>query len=138
MAKKPRPDPFSEGVISLIYKWFFGPLIFYKPHDMAIKEWLEYLFDVKNREITRYRVTKPFTVPGLYYSAPLVKVQGIGYRELKEDDILWVRRDARNPDTIDVEFMGGQGRADQVFALNSSQWGFVQLHVTEDERKKKE
>jgi hypothetical protein len=137
MGRKPRPEPFSEGSITEIYKYFFGPLIHYKPALMPIKDWMEILFDLKNREITRYLVERPFHMPGLYYSAPAMKVQGIGYRDVKPDSIIWVRKDARNPDQIDVEFLGGQGKKDQMFQLTEHEWDYVALHCREAERKKK-
>jgi hypothetical protein len=129
VAKQPRPDPIEEGSLKLIYKWFIGPLIIYKPASHSIKEWLEELFDIKHRDITRYVVMKPFHMPGLYCETAATKIQGVGYRTVKKDEVLWVRTDGRRPNVIDVEWLGGQGRKDQVFSLSADQWRWVKRHL---------
>lgn len=138
MPKKPRPEPHTQGMMGQIYTWFIGPLICnHKPHQMEIDAFMEQLFDFKNRDITRYVAKNDFVLPGLYYSAPLMKVQGVGYRDVKAGTELYVRKDARSPNTIDVEFFGGQGGKDQVFALDKSQWECVLLNLEEAERERK-
>lgn len=137
MAKPERPDPFTEGSIADIYRHFFGRLIIYKPPNMAIKDWLEVLFDIPNRDIGRWKVSRDFRMPGLYYEAASTPIQGIGYRAVKAGAELWVRRDARDLNIVDVEWLGGQGNKDQVFRLNESEWGWVSLHCKEADRKKK-
>lgn len=132
--KKRDRHPLTEGSLALIYKLFFGPLIQYKPNTLSINEWLESLFDVRNREITQYKCTKPFEMPGLYCQAALVRVQGLGFRDVAKGDRLWVRTDARSPNEIEVEFHGrGSQRADTVFLLDKSEWGLVQLSIEEIE-----
>jgi hypothetical protein len=137
MARKPRPDPFSEGCIRDIYKHFFGPLIFYKPPLLTIQDWLNYLFDASNRDIVRYVATKDFKMPGLLFTSGSVKVQGLGYRPVTKGDELWVRTDARNPNQIDVEYLGGVGSAEQVFSLNSSEWNWTREFVVDSDRERK-
>lgn len=137
MARKPRPDPYSQGSLKIIYEHFFGPLIRYKPQDYSIRDWMDVLFDLKNRDVVRYTAKKAFMMPGHFYAAPLMKVQGLGSRDVKPGTELYVRKDAHNPDVIDVEFQGGQGGANQVFALTAPEWGRVQRYLEEAERKKK-
>jgi hypothetical protein len=134
--KPPRPEPCTEGSLAEIYRWFFGKLNFLKPEMFTLKDWEEHLFDIKNRDITRFSVKKPFKLPGLYYMAGALKIQGLGYRQMKTGDILWVRTDERTK-KADVEVLAGQGQKDQVFELNESEWGWVRLHLEEAERKKK-
>lgn len=123
-------NPLNEGSLREIFDLFIKPLVnkygYRKMNEIVFMEWL---FDVENRQITRWKVKKPFTIPGLLYVAGAVKVQGIGYRELKPDTILWVRSDRRNPDLIDVEFQGGQGGAEQVFGLTASEWKKIQHNL---------
>ena len=123
-------NPLNEGSLREIFDLFIKPIVnkygYRKMNEMVFMEWL---FDVENRQITRWKVAKPFTIPGLMYVAGAVKVQGIGYRELKPDTILWVRSDRRNPNLIDVEFNGGQGAAEQVFALTKDEWTLVQRNL---------
>ena len=124
--------------MGLIYKWFVGPLVVkQKPKNMEIDAFMEHIFDFKNRDITRYVATRDLVIPGLYYSAPLMKVQGIGYRHISAGQEIYVRRDARAPDTVDVEFFGGQGGKDQVFALSLSEWEHVKMHLVEAEKERK-
>lgn len=138
MARKPRPDPITQGSLANIYKWFIGPLVLnQKPERQDMREFMEMIFDFKNREIVRYVAKRDFVCPGLLYLAPAMKVQGIGYRDVKAGTELWVRKDARNPDSIDVEFMGGQGGKDLVYQLTLSEWRWVSLNLDEAEREKK-
>lgn len=137
MARKPRPDPITQGSYREIYEKFFGPLIQYKPPHYSIKDWLEELFHFRHRDIVRYVAKRSFTLPGLYYLAPLMPVQGIGFRSVKEGDELFVRTDARTPDVVDVEFHGGQGGKEQVFRLTASEWGWTKLRLEEAERVRK-
>lgn len=131
--KQERPDPFAEGSIRDIYKLIFGKLIYFKPDAVSIADWLEELFDVKHRDISRFTATQDFTLPGLLYVAPAVKVQGTGYRQIREDQELWVRTDARNPDSVDVEVFAGQGEADLVYSLTRAEWDWVARFCTNHE-----
>lgn len=140
MPKKPRPDPYSEGSVAYIWKHFLGPLLQYKPFDMDMKAFLEdTVFDIKHREIMRYRAKQPFTMPGLYYAAPMMRVQGLGYRHINEGTEMFVRFDARNPDSVDVEYNAGQGNAEQWLNLTRSEWYHIAPlleEIPEKERKK--
>jgi hypothetical protein len=139
MARKPkRPEPLSEGSLADIYRHFLGPLIRYKPNSLSIKDWMEVIFDSSNRDVTRYVCKAAFKMPGLYYAAAGVKVQGIGYRQVEPGTVLWVRMDARQPDVVDVELFTGQGGKDQIFCLTRSEWSWVALHLDEAERQRKE
>lgn len=133
MARKLRPDPFAEGSLKDIYQLFFGRLIFYKPESLTIKEWMDELFDIKHREISRFIVARPFQMPGLLYETANNKIQGIGYREVPAGAELWVRHDAKNPDQYDVEWVSPHGIGDQVFCLDPFQWNFVRWHSSEKE-----
>ncbi len=135
--KAPRPEPITQGSYRQIYEWFFGRLILFKPHDMPISDWLEYLFDFKNRDIVRYICTRPFKMPGLYYASPNIKYQGVGYRKVGAGAEFFVRKDARAPDRVDVEYLAGPGRKDQVFHLTENEWDWAALHCEESERVKK-
>jgi hypothetical protein len=134
MAKKPRPDPYEQGSLKLIYKWFIGPLIIYKPASYSIKEWLEEIFDLKNREIVRYVAKQTFTLPGLYYASAAHKIQGIGERRIRMGDVLWVRFDARNPGFVDVERTKKNDLEEDVFNLTIDEWKWTERHLEVKER----
>jgi hypothetical protein len=132
--KKPRPDPMSEGNLERIFKWFFRPLMLYKPADFEMngelvknvsnQEWLEYLFHLNERDITRYRAREDFKMPGLFMERPHRKIQGIGHRWVLKSQEMWVRKDAREQ-VYHVEFNGGRGDAEQVFELDEFEWNSV-------------
>jgi hypothetical protein len=125
---KRKYEPFQEGSLAEIYKIFFGKLVIYKPETMSLQEWNEELFDVKNRDIAVMEATEAFRMPGLYYAAPLVKIQGIGFRDIPARAICFVRTDSRS-DTIDVEVFAGPGKKDSVFALTTSEWNSIAAYL---------
>lgn len=120
-----------EGSIGIIFKKIIGPLVRYKPPGMDIRAFWETLFHIDTRTIKRYLVTKPFKMPGLYCEAPLVKIQGIGFRQVKANEVLWVRTDSTTPDQIDVQWL--RPGKESLFELTSSEWGWVKLHLKERE-----
>lgn len=133
---KTRPDPLSEGSLKAIYTGFFEKLREYKPHTMTLYDWMEHLFDTKNREIHRYRAKEPFKMPGLLLLAPNYPVQGLGYREVPQNAEVWVRTDERDVN-VELEWLGGQGKKDQVFRLSRQEWRDVQPKLKLTERRKK-
>lgn len=138
MARKKRPEPHTQGELATLYKYFFGRFFHLKPDNQELRDFLdEVVFNLKTRDIVRYEARRDFTMPGLYYAASLVKIQGIGYRQVKAGTELFVRKDATTPEAIDVEFMGGQGGKDQVFCLTGSQWNSIAPHCREAERERK-
>lgn len=154
MARKPRPEPHTQGVLAIIYKHFFGALIKYKPGNyatdyttdprmrgaaesasaMTLKEWMEALFHLKDRDITRYISGKNFKMPGLYYQTANVKVQGIGYRTVNAGDEVYVRTDATIPDSVDVEVLGSR---QNVFCLTRLEWNRIAPNLVEAERQRR-
>lgn len=120
---------FTEGFIQRIYNLFFKPLVInYKPEDLSVVTFLENLFDVDYRSINRFKSRRSFKIPGLLYVAGATKVQGTGYRNVKKDSLLIVRENTRTS-TFDVEFHGAQGKAEQVFHLDNSQWNSIATHL---------
>lgn len=133
--KKQKPHPLTEGCLATIYKRFLAPLVRYKHPDMDLHSFWEHLFHAEERQIQRFRVDRPFKMPGLFYTAPTIKVQGIGERNVKEGDVLFVRTDSLTPNQIDVEWLKpGQ---DYVYELTSSEWGLIKLKCTLMERKRR-
>lgn len=116
-----------EHDIHKIYKYFIGPLVLrHKPRDLPIADFMaNTVFDIKNREIFRFITTSHFKMPGILFAAPSVKIQGIGYRHVKQGQILYVRMDRKRPEQIDVEILAGPGKRDQTFELTS--WEFATI-----------
>jgi hypothetical protein len=135
--KKYRKNPWEMGSISEIYKKVIpGPFLQYKPSETTLSEWNSFLFHTKYRTIKRYVAVRDFDMPGLYYLAPRQPVQGLGYREVSEGTLVYVREDSREPDRVDVEFQGGLGGRDQVFQLNQIELNRILPHLYEQHRKK--
>jgi hypothetical protein len=114
--------------LDLIWRWFVAPLAQYKPASMDAARWLEALWDVKNREILRFVARDEFRLPGLFCAAPLVRIQGAGRRKIRAGDTLWIRRDALNPEWIEVETVD---RHAQVFVLSSTEWNAILPNLKE-------
>lgn len=126
-------QPWREGSIQEIYDTFFRPLVArYCTDSDNPKKFIEDLFDVDNRIIRSFTAISSFNMPGLLYVTGQQKVQGLGYRAVPIDTLMWVREDRRQPShsaTVDVEFMGGIGNKDQVFNLSASEWNTIQPHL---------
>lgn len=122
MTVRRRKRPFTQGYIKKIYELFFQPLVrVYKQPGEGLHEFLDMLFDVQHRYITRYRVKQPFQIEGPLYVAGWAKVQGIGKRKIPKGSVVWVREDLREPDYVDVEIVT-RGREDQVFYVERLHW----------------
>ena len=115
-------NPYNEGSLQRIADLFIKPLIPLKPTNMSYKEWLRRIFHVETREISKYRARKPFNMLGHYLETANVKTQGIGYRPVKRNDLLWVRTDSTMPDKVEIEIQSGVGSKSQVFELNQEEW----------------
>lgn len=116
-----RVDPINEGVLRYVWDYFFKPLLYYRPNDVLFDDWFRFLFHTDQRSITQYRARADFRMPGLFYVTAMYKVQGIGGRDVREGQMLMVRKDTRD-EFYDVEFFGGQGGRDQVFQLSNIEW----------------
>lgn len=122
MLTRRRKRPFNQGYIKQIYELFFKPIVTsYKPSDQSLYDFLEELFDVKHRYITRYRVKSDFKIKGLFYVAGWAKTQGLGNRDVPAGSIIWVREDMREPEHVDIEVVR-QGREDEVYYLTKLEW----------------
>jgi hypothetical protein len=125
--------PLNEGSIADIFRHFFGPLVRYKHEEQSLGQFMGELFGLNERTITRYKVKKPFKIPGLFATAPHRKIQGIGERNVKRGDILWVRTDITKPNSIDVQWLKpGQ---DLVFELNEREFNWIRLNLESREDK---
>lgn len=117
----------SERAIGKIWVWFFEPLLQYSTHETT-KDFLKALFNTDRYTLRYYQVKSPYRIKGLY-CIPGAKVQGLGHRKLAKGTLLLVRADTKLK-TYDVEFAGGRGKKFQVFHLNESEFGELQLHIT--------
>lgn len=129
MAKRARPKPLDEGPLKDIYNWFFKPIVerFGDPESSA-HSFMEKLFDVDHRKIEQYQAVKQFRMPGLYYAAARVKLQGVGVRRVTRGTFIMARIDDKSPG-IDVEFFGGRGGRELVFHLTPAEWEEVKLNL---------
>lgn len=107
----------KQGAAKFIYKYFIGPLLYCKPKGMNLYHFLDLIFCVEDRVITRYRAKKTFKMPGLLWQQPNRLIPK-GDRTIQKGDEVWVRTDKTMPDRIDVEVFAGQGKKNNVFALN--------------------
>jgi hypothetical protein len=102
---------------------------------MPIKDWMDTIFHLKDRDIVRYVARRDFKIPGHFYQAAARKIQGLGYRKVKAGDEVFVRHDATTPDQVDVEVSSGVGT--QVFCLTQIEFNRIGAYLEEAERKRK-
>jgi len=103
-----------------IVEWFLKPLTKYKPNGSSLKDWLDNLFHLKNREIKEYIVDQDFTMLGMLVAAPYIKYYGTGDRKINKGTLLYYRYDWSLPNYIDVEII--KDNRQQVFSLTKSEW----------------
>lgn len=125
-----RPNPLDEGSIKEIWRYFFGPLVYYKPDNVLLRDWYAHLFHLDTRYIDQYVATAEFKMPGLFWQAPHVKTQGLGYRTIKEGTGLMVRHDTID-DVYDIEFFGGKSERTQVFTLDKHEFNSIRPKIAE-------
>lgn len=128
--RRRRYKPVNEGSLRSISEWFLSPIYRqYREENQSAKSFFDELFDVDGRVIQRWKVRAPFRMPGLLYMGGFVKIQGAGQRYLKRGQLVLTRTDKVNPSHVDVEFFAGQGKRDQCFYLDQSEWELVKLSL---------
>jgi hypothetical protein len=95
-----------------------------------LRDWYALLFHLDTRTIQQYVATKDFKMPGLFWLAPHMKTQGLGYRRIKEGTGLMIRHDSIN-DSYDVEFFGGESERTQVFTLDLHEFNSIRPFIAE-------
>lgn len=134
MALKKKPL-LPKSPAEKIFRYFLAPLSRFKVPEIDMGMHWDCLFNAGSRHIYVFKAKKTFDLPGLYYLAGNVKVQGVGPRHVKRGEYLFVRVDATDPNHIDVEH--SIRNEEHVFALNSSEWGWIKLNLTPVNFKKK-
>lgn len=122
---KGRPHNNELTFLEKIATLFIKPLLKHKPDRMETHTFLESLFHVDTRSINRYLAIRDVVVPGLFINTPLSPEQGRGYRHISAGKEVFVRKDTTTPEKIDIQFLGGVGKKDQVFQLTSEEWRSV-------------
>lgn len=115
--KTKRPLPYTEGSIKKISDFFLKPLIEYKPEHQNLRQFLERLLHITERDITQYRATKDFSFVGKYVGTPNAPVWGIKTGLIKAGRQVWARVDSTHEDRIDVEIYSGKGSKTKIFQL---------------------
>lgn len=103
-----------------LQKIFFEPLIRNAPHGVDLHEWAKQIMDVDNRPISRYTVSKPCKIPGLFMHQDTIPGPDPSrvYRKLIKNDKLFVRSEDRI-NRITVE----SGR--HVFLVTREEWDSI-------------
>lgn len=136
-----RPRPRYEGSLQVIYDIFLYPLVqnanpdFHKqPRDRG--QFLDDVFGPEERQILNWITYRDFPLPGLYYAAGNVKLQGVGFNKIKAGSVITSRHVVGSP-TVDVEFYA-LGK-EHVFCLDIQQWTWISYpkrfmrRITEDD-----
>jgi hypothetical protein len=132
---KPKPplnrrserDPMASGHMKEVARLFIWPFIDnYKSPSSSIENFLDELFQTNYRNIERFKGRDKFVMPGKVLDKPAritghssgtIKVR----RNVKADQVMWVRTDSKMPDRIDVELIYKDNQS-TVFLLNQAEW----------------
>ena len=121
--KKKKQDTAAKTIL----KRFIAPLTWLKNKDQDLGQFWDSLFGLEVRDIYTFRAKCALTLPGLYYVAgSKVKIQGIGPRHVNKRELLYARIDKVTGEA-DVEH--SVNNQENVFALNSSEWGALRLKL---------
>lgn len=123
--KRGRPYRNELTYLQKIAKWFFTPLLQYKPEDLSKQAYLEQLFHTKYRRIDQYESRRVFLMPGLFAELPTRHVPDEKARRVERRQRLFVRHDTRSPDSFQVSFFSGQGGAEVVYELTANEWNRI-------------
>ena len=93
------------------------------PEYYTLTQILEEQFDVDNREISFYIAKESFRLKNaLHWLEDGPKIQGLGSPIIKPKTLVLVRKDARHPKQVDIQFNGGQGNKDKSFSISIEEW----------------
>ena len=129
MAKKQKQTvkPRSRGAAGEIIKRILGPLTRWKPNGMDVGMFWDELFHLSERSITFCKARRNFRMPGLYYEAPTVKIQGIGDRVVRKNSSIFIRTDTRRPGFVDIEI--AEVDSSRVFSLTTMQLSEIRRNL---------
>ncbi len=108
--------------LEVIAEIFIKVLLRRCPEEVSEHVFLEELFGIKERLIGKFKSKEKFEMPGLFCESPIIRIQGIGYRHVRRNQILHVRQDSKTPQKYEISFFGGVGGAEQWFELGVSDW----------------
>ena len=111
-----------ETNLSKIAEILLAPILAHKPPSFSLKAWFEIMMHTEDRPIVKYIVKEPFKMPGLYMRTAHIKLQGLGYRRMTPEVVLWVRTDIKTPDVVEVEACIGVGEKTHWYTLDKTEW----------------
>lgn len=105
------------SVKDLLQSRIIDPIKSQCPESVPMDAYLQLIFNVHRRGISRYRVTSDTEIPGLYCVNGCLPIQGVGdeWRLLKRLKHIWVRHD----DDLDIYHVDNKGH---VYLLTADQW----------------
>lgn len=103
-------NPFKIGNLKEFYQILLKPLLDVRPDNMHPLDYLDMLWGVKDREITRYDVKAIGTFKGqrkVFWDQYVKAEFKINYKNK-----IWIRWDKQDPSQIEVEVTNGKGCID--------------------------
>lgn len=122
MKKKKSKEPAAKTIL----RRFLAPLSRFKHMEQDMGQHWDAIFAVDRHDVETFRARSAFRMPGLYYVAGSIKVQGIGPRDVNKGELFYVRIDSETG-AADVEH--SISNQENVFSLTSSEWGAVRLKL---------
>ena len=120
MAKQPKLKRIRQNsnVLNELYNYVFLPMLRARPESVDWQDWLEYLWGIRSRFISRFTVKNPCSFHGRTsedHSMP-VKI------DLRADTHIFVRVDADNSKWVDVELASGKGNKGDWYRVEKTAW----------------
>lgn len=113
----------KDSAAQTILRRFLAPFSRYKKPDQDLGQFWDVLFGADDkRDLLTFRAKKPLRLPGLYFVADNMRIQGIGPRDVKKGELLIARV---NLETGAADVEHSVKMRENVFALTSTAWNWL-------------
>lgn len=114
----------DKDTLGKLWRLFIKPFLNHRPAGMGEAAWLEKVFGTNYRNFVKYRVRRPFKMPGLNMTIPKRREPDTGYRHVHTKQVIFMLEDIRAEGKRVVSFLPG-GTPEQVYELTEEEWGSI-------------
>ncbi len=113
----------KDTAAQTILRRILAPLSRYKQQDQDLGQFWDCLFGADDkRDLLTFRARRSLRLPGLYFTADNIRVQGIGPRDVGKGEMIYARVYLETG-AADVEHT--VGHRSNVFSLTSTEWNWL-------------
>jgi hypothetical protein len=133
MNKSPRKrKPLREGFLKEIFEILVEPILILKPKSWHIQDWLDSIFSVKERPISRYVSTESFELIRLKkHDKELEFKDKVKTYTVRKHASIWIRMDKDQPNRVDIEIWNGNGSTTEFFQISKRQYKEIFKYLEE-------